>query len=62
MRLAYDPATHSGEVSEGVVLDYDASGALVGIDFDRNGAPDRIRTCDPSLRRAVLYPTELRAL
>ena len=27
-----------------------------------NGAPDRIRTCDPCLRRAVLYPAELRAL
>ena len=26
------------------------------------GAPDRIRTCDPRLRRAVLYPAELRAL
>ena len=26
----------------------------------RNGAPDRIRTCDPRLRRAVLYPAELR--
>jgi hypothetical protein len=26
------------------------------------GAPDRIRTCDPCLRRAVLYPAELRAL
>ena len=25
------------------------------------GAPDRIRTCDPCLRRAVLYPAELRA-
>ena len=25
------------------------------------GAPDRIRTCDPKLRRLVLYPTELRA-
>ena len=25
------------------------------------GAPDTIRTCDPCLRRAVLYPTELRA-
>ena len=25
-----------------------------------NGAPDRIRTCDPCLRRAVLYPAELR--
>ncbi len=24
-----------------------------------NGAPSRIRTCDPCLRRAVLYPAEL---
>ena len=27
----------------------------------QNGAPDRIRTCDPCLRRAILYPAELRA-
>ena len=27
-----------------------------------NGTPDRIRTCDPRLRRPMLYPTELRAL
>ena len=26
----------------------------------RNGAPDRIRTCDLRLRRATLYPAELR--
>ena len=45
MRLNYDPATDSlyihlaerpsassDEVAEGVVLDYDANGALVGID------------------------------
>ena len=25
-----------------------------------SGAPDRIRTCDLCLRRAALYPTELR--
>jgi hypothetical protein len=25
------------------------------------GAPGRIRTCDPKLRRLVLCPTELRA-
>ena len=25
------------------------------------GAPDRSRTCDPHLRRVVLYPAELRA-
>ncbi len=28
----------------------------------RNGAPDRNRTCNPLLRRQVLYPVELRAL
>src|SRR5438477_4495779 len=27
----------------------------------KHGAPGRIRTCDPRLRRPVLYPTELRA-
>ena len=27
----------------------------------KTGAPGRIRTCDPKLRRLVLYPTELRA-
>ena len=27
----------------------------------RNGAPDKIRTCDLCLRRATLYPAELRA-
>ena len=25
------------------------------------GAPDRIRTCDPQLRKLMLYPSELRA-
>jgi hypothetical protein len=29
-----------------------------GTDAD---APGRIRTCDPQLRRLLLYPTELRA-
>ena len=29
--------------------------------WELDGAPDRIRTCDPKLRRLVLYPTELRA-
>ena len=28
----------------------------------RDGAPGRTRTCDPRLRRPLLYPTELRAL
>ena len=27
----------------------------------KSGAPDRTRTCDPRLRRPVLYPPELRA-
>ena len=27
----------------------------------KNGAPDRIRTCDHPLRRRMLYPTELQA-
>lgn len=29
-------------------------------EFCKNGADDRIRTCDRSLRRRMLYPTELR--
>lgn len=28
----------------------------------RKNAPGRIRTCDPCFRKAMLYPTELRAL
>jgi hypothetical protein len=28
----------------------------------RNGAPDRIRTCDQRLRKPLLYPAELRVL
>jgi uncharacterized protein YuzE len=56
MRLAYDPATDSlyihltdspatdsDEVSEGVVLDYDANGALVGIDVQHASKKADIR-------------------
>jgi len=32
IHLAERPSTDSDEVADGVVLDYDASGALVGID------------------------------
>ena len=32
--LSGQPSTESREVSEGVVLDYDAKGNLVGIDID----------------------------
>ena len=36
---------------------------LCGQDLpDPHGAPGRIRTCDPRLRRPLLYPAELRAL
>ena len=32
--LAEQPSTESREVSEGIVLDYDSAGNLVGIDID----------------------------
>jgi uncharacterized protein YuzE len=32
--LSEQPSTDSREVSEGIVLDYDAKGSLVGIDID----------------------------
>jgi uncharacterized protein YuzE len=32
--LAEEPGVESREISEGVVLDYDAAGRLVGIDID----------------------------
>ncbi len=32
--LSEQPSVDSREVSEGIVLDYDANGALVGIDID----------------------------
>ena len=34
IELAEQPTVDSREVSEGVVLDYDAAGMLVGIDID----------------------------
>ena len=37
-----------------------AAGASVFADLYGSGAPDRIRTCDLCLRRAALYPAELR--
>jgi uncharacterized protein YuzE len=32
--LSEQPSTDSREISEGIVLDYDAKGSLVGIDID----------------------------
>ncbi len=34
IELSENPSTESMEISEGVVLDYDAHGNLVGIDID----------------------------
>ena len=54
--LAEQPSADSVEISEGVVLDYDAQGKLVGIDIDNASAkvdlsqltlsklPDMVRT------------------
>ncbi len=36
--LSSKPSSESREVSEGVVLDYDADGNLVGIDIDKASA------------------------
>ena len=33
---------------------------VFGLDMEKSGDPGRIRTCDHSLRRRVLYPAELR--
>jgi uncharacterized protein YuzE len=35
--LSERPSTESREISEGIVLDYDADGKLVGIDIDNAG-------------------------
>ena len=44
----------NGQQKEGISEEGKASGFI-----DWDGAPSRIRTCDPCLRRAVLYPAEL---
>jgi uncharacterized protein YuzE len=38
IELAEQPSSESKEVSEGVVIDYDARGNLVGIDIDNASA------------------------
>lgn len=42
IELAEQASTDSREVSEGVVLDYDAAGNLVGIDIDNARAKVRL--------------------
>ena len=57
IELSQRPSADSREVSEGVVLDYDAAGRLVGIDIDNASAK-------ADLREVVLgkIPAELETL
>lgn len=52
--LADRPSTDSREVTPGVVLDFDAAGALVGIDIDRAS-----RHLDLASLRAGSVPVEM---
>jgi uncharacterized protein YuzE len=69
MRLAYDPATDSlyihlsdrpaadsDDVTDGVVLDYDAAGVLVGIDVQQ--ASERTDLARLSVSRILLRDLE----
>ncbi len=47
--LSEKPSTESREVSEGVVLDYDAEGNLVGIDIDN--ASKKVELKELSLKK-----------
>ncbi len=47
--LAEKPSAESRQISEGVVLDYDADGNLVGIDIDN--ASKKVQLKDLSLRK-----------
>ena len=42
--LAEQPSAESREVSEGIVLDYDAQGRLVGIDIDNASKKVELKT------------------
>jgi uncharacterized protein YuzE len=55
--LSEKPSAESKEVSEGVVLDYDAEGNLVGIDIDN--ASKKVRLDELTLSR---LPSEIRAV
>jgi uncharacterized protein YuzE len=44
IELAAGPSVESREVSEGIVLDYDAGGHLVGIDIDNASAKVDLKT------------------
>jgi uncharacterized protein YuzE len=55
--LAERPSTESREVSEGIVLDYDANGHLVGIDIDN--ASKKLNLKELTLSR---LPTEKQSI
>ncbi|MCU0758784.1 MAG: DUF2283 domain-containing protein [Steroidobacteraceae bacterium] len=42
--LSEKPSVESREISEGVVLDYDAEGSLVGVDIDHASRKAGLRT------------------
>jgi uncharacterized protein YuzE len=55
--LADRPSTESKEVSEGIVLDYDANGHLVGIDIDN--ASKKLNLRELTLSK---LPTQIQSL
>ena len=55
--LSEKPSAESREISEGVVLDYDAEGNLVGIDIDN--ASTKVQLKELSLRK---LPAEIKAV
>lgn len=57
--LSPRPSAESREVSEGVVLDYDADGNLTGIDIDE--ASTKLELSEMVLTKLPLEPKERRA-
>jgi len=55
--LSEKPSAESREISEGIVLDYDAEGNLVGIDIDN--ASTKVHLKELSLRK---LPAEIKAV
>ena len=55
--LSEQPSVDSQEISEGIVLDYDASGNLVGIDIDN--ASQKVRLKELTLSN---LPTEIQTI
>jgi len=55
--LSEKPSVESREISEGIILDYDAEGNLVGIDIDN--ASTKVQLKELSLRK---IPAEIKAV